>query len=62
MSVWRKGCLCGCLIPEECRDYEPPAQRVEVVHVHHIVLRDKAFTPAPRAWVDDVEIIREIEP
>lgn len=36
--IWRKGCFCGCLNPDECQylvtDDEPDEQ-VVVVHVHH---------------------------
>lgn len=35
MSSWRKGCLCGCLFPEECRNYEAPARVTHVIH--HVV-------------------------
>lgn len=35
--TWQKGCLCGCLYPEECRYYEWPAQTVEHVYVHHVI-------------------------
>lgn len=56
---WRKGCLCGCLYPEECRYYEPPPQevvhRVEVVHVHVYEERPALEDPS----IIDVEVIEE---
>lgn len=55
---WHKGCLCGCLVEEECRyvDRTPAPQVVHHVH-HHFVHTE----PVVEHVDAEVTIVREIE-
>lgn len=52
--TWRKGCLCGCLIPDECQyvDNRPDPVEVIVYHVHR--------APVPVADVVAGEVIDQV--